>query len=225
MPALPINNRVADEAIAMLRSGAPVVLPLPSPLAYVVTGTDAAAVNTAKGRPAAQAVGVSVADLDVIAAYLDVATGVLPPARWLCESELVSLLVPVLSAAPAWLAPAISDGMVFFTSAPWLPELNDIIITFGHLYMSSANVTAGRPAETAAEAVDAFGDERLVLDGDLLRDRSAAHGSTTIVRLSTTGQLSVARSGINNAAFGADSTGYVADLFRRWQTANANARR
>jgi hypothetical protein len=64
-------------------------------------------------------------------------------ARWLCESELVSLLAPVRPGTPGWLSPAISGGMVF-TSTPWLPELATIIATFSHPYMSSANTNRNR---------------------------------------------------------------------------------
>jgi hypothetical protein len=112
MPTLPIDDRSVARAMDALRSGCPVVVPGPSPLAYAVTGSDAAAVNTAKKRPASQPVGVSLADIDVIAAYLDLADGVLPLARWLCEAELVSLMAPIRPGFPGWLAPAVSDGMV-----------------------------------------------------------------------------------------------------------------
>ena len=216
MPILPINDDSVARAIEVLRSGSPVVIPTPSPLAYTITGAQAAAVNTAKNRPASQPVGVSVAHLDAIAPYLDLAGGVLPMARWLCESELVSLLVPVRPGAPGWLSPAISGGMVFFTSTPWLPELATIITTFGHQYVSSANTTGERSATTAAEANSPFGDDLLVLDGDAYRDRSRPHGSTTIVRMTRAGDLAIARPGINNEAFGPDLTAYASDLSRRW---------
>jgi tRNA A37 threonylcarbamoyladenosine synthetase subunit TsaC/SUA5/YrdC len=218
MPTLPANDRGVADAVEVLRSGAPVVLPLPSPLAYVITGTDAAAVNIAKQRPASQSVGVSVADIDVLAAHLDVDEDVLPLARWLCESELVSLLAPARPSAPGWLAPATSDGMVFFTAAPWLTELRRIITTFEHLYMTSANITGELPATTAAQAHEALGDRLHVLDADVLRDQLLAHGSTTMGRLSSTGQLTIARPGINNRHFGTDLTAYADDLARRWQT-------
>jgi L-threonylcarbamoyladenylate synthase len=217
MPVLPIDDRGVARAVTALRAGTPVVIPAPSPLAYAVTGTDAAAVNTAKNRPANQPAGVSVADLDLIAPYLDLGASVLPLARWLCESELVSLLAPVRPDAPGWLSPAISGGMVFFTSTPWLPELAAIIVSFGHLYMSSANITGARSATTAAEAGQAFGEKLVVLDGDPYRDQSRPHGSTTMVRISRDGDLAVARAGINNADFGTDLAGYTADLTRRWR--------
>ena len=132
MPVLPLDDRSVARAIEALRSGSPIVIPAPSPLAYAITGTQAAEVNTAKERPASQPVGVSVADIEVVAPYLDLAAGTLPLARWLCESELVSLLVPVRPRTPAWLAPAIWGGMVFFTSTPWLDKTATIIDTFGY---------------------------------------------------------------------------------------------
>jgi tRNA A37 threonylcarbamoyladenosine synthetase subunit TsaC/SUA5/YrdC len=216
MPVLPIEDRSVDHAIAALQSGSPIVIPAPSPLPYAITGTDAAVVNTAKGRPANQPGGIGVADIDVVAPYLDVADGVLPMARWLCESELVSLLIPVRPGGPGWLSPAVSGGMLVFTSTPWLPGIAKIIAEFGHLYMSSANITGGRSATTTAEAALAFGDKLMVLDGDPLRDQSRPHGSTTMVRVSRDGDLTVIRPGINNQAFGEDLTGYATDLAARW---------
>ncbi|MGQ4515625.1 Sua5/YciO/YrdC/YwlC family protein [Streptomyces sp. DW26H14] len=217
MPVVSVTDGVVPDTVAALRAGAPVVLPLPSPLAYTVTATDATVVNTAKGRPAGQSVGLSVADLDVIAPFLDVAEEVLPLVRWLCEAELVSVLAPVRAGAPAWLEPAVSQGSVFFTATPWVPELGGVIAELTYVYMSSANVTATAPAVTAAQAAEAFGDGVLVLDGDRARDLSTPHGSTAMVRVTADGELSVARSGINNAAFGEDLAGYATDLSRRWR--------
>lgn len=216
MPILPLDDRGIAWAFEALRSGIPVVIPTHSPLAYTVAGTQAAAVNTAKKRPASQPVGVSVAAMQVIAPYLDLTADALLLARWLCESELVSLLVPAGPEPPDWLVPAISDGMVFFTAAPWLPELAVIIAKFRHLYMSSANTTGEPSATTATAAGRAFGD-LVVLDGDPVRDRSRPHGSTTMVRMTRTGELTVARAGINNSAFGTDLDAYADDLSRRWQ--------
>jgi hypothetical protein len=62
-----------------------------------------------------------------------------------------------------------------------------------------------------------FGDDLLVLDGDAYRDRSRPHGSTTIVRMTEAGDLSVARPDITNEAFGTDLDAYASDLSRRWQ--------
>src|SRR5215469_8342055 len=95
MPLIPITDQTVDQALAALRAGSPIVIPTPSPMAYTITGTNAAAVNAAKGRPANQPAGLSVTDIDVVAPYLDLAERMLPMARWLGESELVSLLAPV----------------------------------------------------------------------------------------------------------------------------------
>jgi len=217
MPLLPITDQSVDQAMAALRAGSPIVIPAPSPMAYTITGTNAAAVNAAKGRPANQPAGLSVTDIDVVAPYLDLAKSVLPMARWLGESELVSLLAPVRPGGPGWLSPAISGGMLFFTSMPWLPGITKIIGEFGHLYMSSANLTGTQPVATAGEAEAAFGDRLVVLDGDQMRDASR-HGSTTMIRISSQGDLAVARSGINNLAFGDDLAGYADDLAARWRT-------
>jgi L-threonylcarbamoyladenylate synthase len=223
MPVLPIEDSSVEEAITALLSGAPIVFPTPSPLAYAIAGTDAAVVNTAKGRPADQSAGLSLSDLDVVAPYLDVAEGVLPMARWLSESELVSLLVPVRPGGPGWLRPATVEGRLCFTCAPWLPDIAKIITEFGRLYVSSANLTGGQPATTAAQAGQAFGDRLVVLNGDLLRDRSRPHGSTTMVRVSRGGDLTVIRPGINNRAFGEDLAGYATDLAARWRARGREA--
>ncbi|HWG23795.1 Sua5/YciO/YrdC/YwlC family protein [Actinospica sp.] len=217
MPVLQIDDSSVDLATEALRSGTPVVIPGPSPLAYAITGTRAAAVNAAKGRPASQPAGVGVADMAVIAPYLDLCEDLVSMAGWLCGSELVSLLAPIRPDPPEWLSPAISDGMAFFTSTPWLPALSSIIAEFGYLYMSSANITGSGSATSAAEAGRAFGERLVVLDGDAFRDPSRTHGSTTMVRVSRDGELTVARPGINNVAFGADLTGYAAELSRRWE--------
>lgn len=223
MPVLPLDDRSVARAIEALRSGSPIVIPAPSPLAYAITGTQAAAVNTAKQRPASQPVGVSVADIEAVAPYLDLAAGTLPLVRWLCESELVSLLVPVRPGTPGWLAPAISGGMVFFTSTPWLDKTATIIDTFGYLYMSSANRTGRQSATTATAAGQAF-DKLIVLDGDAWRDQTRPHGSTAMVRLSRDGELAVVRPGISSSAFGADLDAYANDLSRRWRASSQASR-
>ncbi|MET8556020.1 Sua5/YciO/YrdC/YwlC family protein [Streptomyces sp. NPDC004959] len=220
MSVPPVGDDTVRRAVAALREGAPVAIPLPSPMPYTITGTEAAAVNGAKGRPADQPVGLTVTDIDAVAPYLDVAEEVLPMMRWLGESERVSLLAPVRPDGPRWLRPATLDGMVFFTSMPWIPECAGILAEFEHLYMSSANLTGSPPTTTAAETRAAFGDLLLVVDGDRLRDGTRPHGSTTMVRVNSHGELAVARSGINNAAFASDPAAYATDLAKRW---NAHA--
>lgn len=221
MPVEPIGDGVVPGAVAALRKGSPVVVPLPSPLAYTVTATEASVVNLAKGRPADQPVGISLADLGTIAPFLALADEVLPLVRWLCEDEMVSVLAPVREDVPAWLRPAVANGSAFFTATPWEPELGGVLAELERIYMSSANVTSTAPAVSAAQAAAAFGDEVLVLDGDRQRDLSRPHGSTAMVRVETGGELSVARPGISSAAFGDDLPGYAADLSRRWRLAGS----
>jgi tRNA A37 threonylcarbamoyladenosine synthetase subunit TsaC/SUA5/YrdC len=114
--------------------------------------------------------------------------------------------------------------MLFFTSTPWLDQTATIIDTFGYLYMSSANITGGASATTAAAAGQAFGDKLIVLDGDPWRDPTRLHGSTTMVRLSRDGDVAVARPGITSAAFGADLEAYANNLSQRWRAASQSAR-
>lgn len=211
-----IDAASAAEAVKVLHRGGPVVLPLPSPVGYVVTATTGPVVNTTKGRPADQSAGLSVQDLDVLDPYLAVTDATRAKLRWLCESETVSVLVPLAEPAPDWLAPAAHEGWLFFTAAPWRPDLAEVLKAFGSVFMSSANATGGRTAVTAAQAAAAFGEDVLVLDGDADRDPEQAHGSTTMLRVRTTGELEVARSGIHDVSFGADPVAYTDDLQRRW---------
>jgi hypothetical protein len=158
--------------------------------------------------------------MEVVAPHLDVAEDVLDLARWLCTAEevSVSVLIPVRKGAPEWLAPAISDGLVFFSATPWLPSLRSIITTFGHLYMTSANLIGEPPTVTAAQAGKALGEDLLVLDCDSSRDPSVEHGSTTMVYVSRDGELAVTRPGINDRGFGGGPSAYEDALTRRWHT-------
>ncbi len=199
----------------LLSRGVPVVVPLPSPLPYVVAGTDPGAVNAAKGRPRSQPVGAAVLTLDLIAPALKLDPETVEIARWLLFSEQAGVLVPVGAKAPGWLAPATVDGMAFLGGA-WLPELSGLHEGRTNLYMSSGNTTSGKPAVTAAEAEEVFGGDLLVVDGDAFRDPSVTHGSSTMIAVGRDAQLKVTRPGINNRAFGDDEPGYIADLIRRW---------
>jgi tRNA A37 threonylcarbamoyladenosine synthetase subunit TsaC/SUA5/YrdC len=209
------DGRGIAELAACLSRGVPVVVPLPSPLPYVVAGTDPGAVNAAKGRPRTQPVGAVVSSLAPIAPAMQLDTETVDLVWWLCFVEEAGVLVPVDATAPPWLAPATVDGMAFLGGA-WLPELSALAEGPAHLYMSSGNATSGEPAVTAAQAEAAFGGELLVADGDAFRDPSVAHGSSTMIAVRRRRQLTVVRPGINNLAFGDDHAGYVADLHRRW---------
>jgi hypothetical protein len=198
-----------------LDAGIPIIVPLPSPLPYVVAGTDAGAVNDTKGRPRSQPVGVGLRATAEIEPAMMLDRGTIDLVRWLLHAEGVGVLVPVDADAPAWLSPAIVDNRAFLGGA-WLPELAGLTAGRTHVYMSSGNATSDRPAVTAAQAEAVFGSRLLVADGDALRDGSVTHGSSTMVAVAPGGKLTVARRGINNLAFGHDDIGYVADLRRRW---------
>lgn len=195
----------------------PVVVPLPTPLPYVVAGSDAAAVNVAKGRPAEQPTGVVVADFSLVTPHVELDEDTLAFARWLSAHELLNLMLPAREGGPAWMRPSTSKGMLGVMLG-WLDRIRPLLDERGHLYVSSANRTGGEVAVTAAAANTAFGDELLVIDGDAARDQSVVSGSATIVRVGPHRQADVLRSGVNDAGFAGDTDGFLVDLSQRWQT-------
>jgi tRNA A37 threonylcarbamoyladenosine synthetase subunit TsaC/SUA5/YrdC len=216
MSLIPVARGRLSELADSLDAGEPVVVPLASPLPYVVIGTRAAAVNEAKGRPGSQPVGVSVSSLDPVLPAVDLDAAWVDLARWLVFDELASVLLPVNANVPAWLEPAVSDG-VAFVGGVLPPALNPLMSGRTHVYMSSANITGTTPAVTAAQAQSMFGDRLLIADGDGFRDQSLPHGSSTMISVSSDGSLGLARPGINNRAFGDDHDAYLADLCKRWR--------
>lgn len=200
-----------------LDADVPVVLPLPTPLPYIVAGSDAGAVNQAKGRPAEQVAGMAVADFALVAPHVDLDEQTLAFARWLSAHELLNLMLPVGEAGPAWLRPSTSKGLLGVMLG-WLDQIRSLLESRGHLYVSSANRTGGEVATTAAAANNAFGDEMLVLDGDPARDQSVAAGSATIVRVSAHQQVDLLRHGINDAGHTGASEEFLRELSRRWRT-------
>jgi tRNA A37 threonylcarbamoyladenosine synthetase subunit TsaC/SUA5/YrdC len=194
---------LADPATAssvadVLRSGAAVVLPNPSPLTYVVAATSPEAVNQAKRRPPEQDVAVWALDEQVWAQIAEVSDLPQPdrePARRLLREARVTMLVPLRPQAtvPAWLAPAIRDDHALLFGTLW-PPLQPVLESFPYLYVSSANRTGHPPAATATEATAMFGDQA-VLDGDSARDATASHAATSMVRITAGGGLELVRSG------------------------------
>jgi tRNA A37 threonylcarbamoyladenosine synthetase subunit TsaC/SUA5/YrdC len=140
-----------------LDANMPIVAPLPTPLPYVVAGSDAAAVKVAKGRPAEQASGVAVADFTLVTPYVELDEDTLAFARWLSAHELLNLLLPAGEGSPAWMRPSTSKGW-FAVMLGWLGRLRPLLDERSHLYVSSANRTGGKVAVTAATANAAFGD-------------------------------------------------------------------
>lgn len=200
-----------------LDANAPVVLPLPTPLPYVVAGTGAGTVNVVKGRPAGQAVGVVVADFAMVTPFVDLDRETLAFARWLSAHELVNVLLPVREDTPDWMRPSMSRGWLA-TMLGWFAHLRPLLDERGHLYVSSANRTGGEVAVTAAAADVEFGDGLLVLDGDAVRDQSVASGSAAMVRVGPRRRVEVVRHGVHDAGFAGDTDRFLLELSRRWET-------
>ena len=209
-----------EAAARELSAGRAVVLPFPSPLPYVVAGTSASGVNTAKGRPAGQPAGMVIADPAHLRRYIALDEETRQFAEWASSIRKVNLLVPVTGTVPDWARPAVSAGWAAYTLA-FLPELRPLLDRFGHLYLSSANRTK-REVATAARAADTeFGGGLLVVDGDRLRDQNAKSGSAAIVRCDRDLSLTVHRPGIHLDGW-PDPGSYLADLKRDWQKSSAS---
>lgn len=198
MPVLPGDSAGMRRIAQILEAGRPVVLPPPTPLPYVVAGTDAASVNRAKARPDAQAVGMLVADFVLVRPHVCLDDDTFDVAGRLAAAEQVNLFLPIHPEGPAWLAPSTSGGLLGVTVA-CLDRFRSLIDRPGHLYLSSGNRTGEPVAVTAAAADEAFGGELTVLDGDALRDHGVPSGSATIVRVGPNRRFDVVRRGIQDA--------------------------
>ncbi|TDD70349.1 hypothetical protein E1293_34865 [Actinomadura darangshiensis] len=198
-----------------LTAGRVVVIPFPSPLPYVIAGTTAPGVNTAKGRPAEQPTGMAIADPAGIRQYITLDPESLQFAEWASRVRKINLLVPVTDDVPDWLKPAVVDGRAGITLA-WLPELRPLLDSFGHLYLSSANRTKNDVATTAHAAGTEFPDH-LVLDGDRLRDPTMKSGSAAMILFDKDLATRIHRGGIHLDGH-PDPDAYLTDLKRAWQS-------
>jgi len=201
-------------AESCLSRGEPIIIPTPSPLAYVFFGDVPGAINEAKGRPADQPTGITPASLEVIRPYLAVDDDLAEMIGWLIFSDYVSVLAPAVQAVPAWLAPGVVNGAAAIAGA-WLSELSPLLRNRAHAYSSSANLTGTQSATTAREADEAFGGRLTVINGDPYRRPGIDHGSSTMVSVAADGTLTLRRHGINDAAFGDDDR-FIADLHTRY---------
>ncbi|MFJ9344401.1 hypothetical protein ACIRP0_34755 [Streptomyces sp. NPDC101733] len=196
-----------DAARWWLGRGAAVVLPNPAPLTYVVAGTDPSAVNTAKGRPADQAVALwshDRATFAEVAGVLDLSDRHTILAGRLLEEERVTLLVPVRTgqAHPDWLAPATKDGWTLLFGARWEPLL-PVLDPFPVLYVSSANRTGLPPAGCVAAALEMFPSTPVLGDDpgaeaagtDPGAGPAVGRRATTTLRLDRDGGLTLHRHG------------------------------
>ncbi|MER5637009.1 Sua5/YciO/YrdC/YwlC family protein [Kitasatospora sp. NPDC002227] len=181
----------AAQVRSALRGGAAVVLPNPAPLTHVVAATDPAAVNTAKGRPAAQPVALWAHDPATLDQVLELSPAPAAVARRLLTKELVTLLLPLEGPLPAWLAPATHRGWTLLFGARWEP-VRPLLTEHPVLYVSSANRTGHPPAATTAEARAMFPPTVPVLPHQA---ETGPRAATTTLRLHPDGRLELHRPG------------------------------
>jgi L-threonylcarbamoyladenylate synthase len=214
MPAFDLPG--AAEARHALAVGRAAVLPNPTPLTYVVAAITPHAVNAAKGRPQEQEVAVWLHDDTAwqdLAPALNLQPAALRTAFVLLRHELVTLLVPLRdhTLPPAWITPAVREGHALLFGARWAP-LTQLLAEFPRLYVSSANRTGHSPAATAAQAAAMFGIHIPVVDADTLRDLDHPHVATTMLRIASDGNLTLARHGAQDTANGPDPAAYLKRL-------------
>lgn len=210
-------------ALRSLAEGRPVVVPNPTPQTYGVIGTVPHLVNTAKGRPPDQEVGVSLhdeAEWRAVAPSLDLDHRAVTVAHRLLRHERVTILAPLREDVPPpeWVTPGVRDGHLMMIGADvssagdgW-SAVASLWAAFPRLFGSSANRTGRPPVATAAEARDVFGDEAVVVDGDSLRAAGGTHGATTIVRMTPDGALDLYRTGAHDAASGLSPEAFLERL-------------
>ncbi len=183
-----------------------------------VAGTDPRAVNTAKGRPADQAVALWAhhpRTLRALTGVLALNAGSVAVARRLLTDERVTLLVPLSAGAQRvdWLEPASQDGWALLFGTRWAPLL-PVLDDFPVLYVSSANRTGQPPAATAGEAVAMFPPATAVLgtasladsdtDTDIgtgTEDRRPGRSATTTLRLHPDGRVDLHRHGAQDQPY------------------------
>ncbi|KYF73097.1 hypothetical protein BE15_18140 [Sorangium cellulosum] len=208
------GRRAIDEA---LDRGEAVVLPMPSPLAYVVAAKTAAAVNRAKGQPDGQLVAAWEPRFDRIAPHLALDEAERRRLGWLLSVERVTALVPQDrdAGAPGWLAPATQYGMTLLFGVTWDP-IAWLLERHAPLFVSSANRPGVPSATDLRQVLAGFGPEVWVLDGDSLRERARPHASTTTLRFVPGRGWEIHRHGIHDALHAAAArSDYLADVLAR----------
>lgn len=195
MTIVPFGKPGLDDVTAVLRRGDAVGLPMPSPLPYAVVAADAETVNVTKGRSPGRPVGMAVADLGLVAPFVDLDEETLAHAAHLSGVELFNVMLPVREHFPGWAAGSVARGFLAITLA-WHARLRPLLDEAGHLFVSSANRTGGTTTVTAAALDAEFGGQLLVLDGDCLRNQAVHSGSATILRLHRRLGVEVVRRGI-----------------------------
>lgn len=194
--ALPLIKRRLSE-------GQPVVLPNPSPLPYVVVAVSPAIVNSVKGRSIDQYVASFIGKFETIKQYFNLDQYGMEIAEKCLVEKKMTVLCPVKNdiEVPPFLLPSLNKNHVLLFAAH-LAGIQQLCLEFPSLYVSSGNVTTMEPKQfcTSVQAqFKEFGNPEfrlLLVDGDHFRDKHQRHGSTTMVMVSPTGELSVKRKGI-----------------------------
>lgn len=217
---MPVAQFDAEGKVAIdeaLERGEAVVLPTPSPLAYVIAAKTAAAVNLARERPHNHPVATWEPRFDRLAPHLALDEMERRRLGWLLEVERVTVIAPQArgAAAPSWIEPAASYGMALLFGVTWKP-IAWLLERHAPLFVSSANRAGALPAIDLRQAVAAFGPEAWVLDGDPLRDRARPHASTTTLRFVPGRGWEIHRHGIQDTLHATAGRGdYLADVLSR----------
>jgi tRNA A37 threonylcarbamoyladenosine synthetase subunit TsaC/SUA5/YrdC len=199
------GNQALVEIKRHLNEGQPVVLPNPSPLPYVVVAVSPVIINSVKRRSIDKNVASFIGRFDTIKQYFDLDQSGMKIAEKCLVEKQMTVLCPVKNdiEVPTFLLPSLSNNHVLLFAAH-LAGLQQLCLQFPSLYVSSGNVTSMEPKQfcTDVEAqFQEFGNPEfrlLLVDGDHLRDKHRRHGSTTMVMVSQTGELSVKRNGIQD---------------------------
>lgn len=199
--------KYGDEALLEIKrhlsEGQPVVLPNPSPLPYVVVAVSPVIINSVKRRSLDQHVGSFIGRFETVKQYFNLDQYGMEIAEKCLVEKKMTVLCPVKNdiEVPAFLLPSLNNNHVLLFAAH-LAGLQQLCLQFPSLYVSSGNVTTMEPKQFCTDVQAQFKEfgnpefRLLLVDGDHFRDRHQRHGSTTMVMVSRTGELSVKRKGI-----------------------------
>jgi tRNA A37 threonylcarbamoyladenosine synthetase subunit TsaC/SUA5/YrdC len=199
--------KYGDEALLEIKrhlsEGQPIVLPNPSPLPYMVVAVSPVIINSLKRRSIDQHVASFLGRFETIKQYLNLDQYGMEIAEKCLVEKKMTVLCPVKNdiEVPAFLLPSLNKNHVLLFAAH-LAGLQQLCLQFPSLYVSSGNVTRMEPKQLCTDVQAQFKEfgnpefRLLLVDGDHLRDRHQLHGSTTMVMISRTGELSVKRKGI-----------------------------
>ncbi|MCP6759969.1 MAG: hypothetical protein NHB32_14705 [Fischerella sp. CENA71] len=199
--------KYGDEALLEIKrhlsEGQPVVLPNPSPLPYVVVAVSPIIINSLKRRSLDQNVASFIGRFETVKQYFNLDQYGMEIAEKCLVENKMTVLCPVKNdiEMPTFFLPSLKNNHVLLF-ATHLPGLQQLCVEFPSLYVSSGNVTKMEPQQFCTDVQTQFKEfgnpefKLLLVDGDHLRDRHQRHGSTTMVMISPTGNLSITRKGI-----------------------------